>query len=211
MTLLNWEIAAYSASTGQIEIWVQIPTLSSSANTTIYMWYNNSSVSTYQCTATSTWDSNYEAVYHFGTSSSLSLHDSTSNGYTLTNTNSCATAASGQTILEFGVQTNSQLQSLVATSGALALYPPYALTLSAWLRPQQTDGAVTFSVSQIIPQELRINGMAGICRIPVAIGIFEAANNNSFGTSVSGAAITAGTAQYVACVATSATSRAPSM
>jgi hypothetical protein len=94
-TKLNWEIASYTASTGAIEAWVQVPMVSHSSNTTIYMCYDNASVNTYQGSAASTWDSNFKGVWHLPNGSSLSASDSTSNAYNLTNTGSVA-AMSGQ-------------------------------------------------------------------------------------------------------------------
>jgi hypothetical protein len=76
---LNWEIASYTASTGQIEAWVQVPTLSHSSDTVIYMCYDRTAVKTYQSTVASTWDSNFKGVWHLSNGISLSALDSTSN------------------------------------------------------------------------------------------------------------------------------------
>ncbi len=83
-TLLTWEPETYNAVTGQIEYWVKIPSLSSSSDTLIYLYYGNASISTSQTTATSTWDANYLGVWHLGDGITLSLADSTANGNTLT-------------------------------------------------------------------------------------------------------------------------------
>jgi hypothetical protein len=90
--LLSWEVASYTPTSGQIEIWVRIPNLSTGNNTTIYMWYGNAAVTTYQCTASTTWDPYYSAVYHFGNVNSLSLVDSTINNNSLANAEAAATA-----------------------------------------------------------------------------------------------------------------------
>lgn len=73
---INWEVVNYVATSGLFEYWLQIPTLSSSVDTVLYMCYGNSSISTDQSATSSglTWDSNYIAVYHFGTPSTLSLN-----------------------------------------------------------------------------------------------------------------------------------------
>jgi hypothetical protein len=84
--LLSWEVASYTPSSGQIEIWVRIPTLLNTADTVGYMWYGNPAVTTYQCVASTTWDPYYSAVYHFGNVNSLSLLDSTINAYNLSAT-----------------------------------------------------------------------------------------------------------------------------
>src|SRR5258706_14400600 len=47
-TLLDFELVNYSASTGTVEFWVRIPTLSHTTDTVIYLFYGNSSITTYQ-------------------------------------------------------------------------------------------------------------------------------------------------------------------
>jgi hypothetical protein len=42
---LNHQIESYTASTGRLIAWVQIPTLSTTADTVIYIYYGNTSAS----------------------------------------------------------------------------------------------------------------------------------------------------------------------
>lgn len=58
---------------------MKVPTISASADTAVYMYYGKSDATDGQ-QATSVWDSNYKGVWHFGSPSSLSINDSTSNG-----------------------------------------------------------------------------------------------------------------------------------
>ena len=92
---LNHEIESYNASTGQFTAWVQVPTVSHSADTVIYLFYGNNSITTSQENRTGVWDSNYEVVQHFPSAATLTANDSTSNGINGTLQNS-PTAASGQ-------------------------------------------------------------------------------------------------------------------
>lgn len=71
-TKLNHERVSYSA--GTLQAWVNIPSLSSSVDTVINMYYGNAGASDQQ-SAEATWNSNYKAVYHFENS----FLDSTSN------------------------------------------------------------------------------------------------------------------------------------
>lgn len=89
-TLLNWEQAVYTATTGYVEFYVQ-RTLTTASDTVFYVWYGKAGVVSSQSPG-SPWDANFKAVYHCGTSSSLSVTDSTgvNNG-----TNHGATAGSG--------------------------------------------------------------------------------------------------------------------
>ena len=77
ISLLSWEISDYNPVTGEIEIWVNIPTLSSSIDTIFYMFYGNSLVTTYQCVASSTWNATYGLVAHLNSGANI-YQDSTS-------------------------------------------------------------------------------------------------------------------------------------
>lgn len=89
-TKLSHEIEKYASTTGEVVIWVKVPTLNTSANTDLYVYYGNSGASDQQ-DATNVWDSNFKGVYHFGNGTTLSTEDSTSNNNDLTNSSSVAT------------------------------------------------------------------------------------------------------------------------
>jgi len=74
-TQLKHEIEYWNSSTGELYAWVKIPTLSSSVDTDLYMYYDNDACGS-QEDAENVWDSNYMAVWHFNDGSWL---DSTSN------------------------------------------------------------------------------------------------------------------------------------
>jgi len=78
---LSHEIEQYTSGSGWITAWVKVPTISSSVDTEITMWYGNNTNLADQQSITDTWRSEYKAVYH--------LHDdfldSTSTGNHLTN------------------------------------------------------------------------------------------------------------------------------
>ncbi|HKC66683.1 MAG TPA: DUF2341 domain-containing protein, partial [Bacteroidia bacterium] len=63
VTSLKFQVETYVATTGQYVAWVNIPLLSASTDTYIYMYYGDASVSTDQ-SSTSTWNSNYSGVWH---------------------------------------------------------------------------------------------------------------------------------------------------
>jgi Concanavalin A-like lectin/glucanases superfamily/Archaeal Type IV pilin, N-terminal/Domain of unknown function (DUF2341) len=73
-TKLNHEIENYTASTGYLVAWVGVPTLSSTTDTALYLYYGNSSATGLQ-NPEGVWDSNFSAVWHHDTV----LTDSTSN------------------------------------------------------------------------------------------------------------------------------------
>ena len=91
---LNHEIESYNGTTGQFIAWVQVPTVSHTTNTVIYLFYGNAGIVTSQENKAGVWNGNYAAVYHLGNGVAVGLNDSTSSGNTLTNHG--ATAASGE-------------------------------------------------------------------------------------------------------------------
>jgi len=109
LTTLKFEQVRYIASTGEVVYFVKVPTASSSVNTSIYMWYGNSSISTYQGDNANTWNANFDAVYHFPNGTVLSVADSKSN---ITLTNSGATATTGK--VEGAANFNGTNQSITA-------------------------------------------------------------------------------------------------
>jgi hypothetical protein len=63
-TVLDFEVQRYTATTGEVIFWVKVPTVDGDADTTFYMFYGNSSVSTDQSDKNNTWDTAYKAVLH---------------------------------------------------------------------------------------------------------------------------------------------------
>jgi len=93
-TKLNHETETYNASTGAVNYWVRVPTVSHTSDTTFYMCYGNSSVTADQSNKWGVWDSNFQNVYHLPNGTTLSANDSTANAVNGTIEN--ATAAAGQ-------------------------------------------------------------------------------------------------------------------
>jgi hypothetical protein len=74
---LNFEQRSYNAATGRVQYWVQIPTLSHSSDTTIYLLYGSTTVSGDPSNAAGTWSGNYKGVWHMDEASGTQLSDST--------------------------------------------------------------------------------------------------------------------------------------
>ena len=60
---LLFEREYYDSSTGELSAWVKTP-VSSSTDTTIYMYYGNAGASVDLATTTNIWDSNYVSIWH---------------------------------------------------------------------------------------------------------------------------------------------------
>ena len=82
-TKLDHEIENFTVSNGKLIAWVRIPSLTSTVDTDLYMYFNNSGSSNQQ-NATGVWDATYVAVYHMSQSPAGTVYDSTSNRLNLT-------------------------------------------------------------------------------------------------------------------------------
>jgi len=80
---LPHEIEKWDDSTGELVAWVNVTSLSSTTNTSFYMYYGSSICTTNRENATGVWDSNYVGVWHFKETSAPIL-DSTGNDIDLT-------------------------------------------------------------------------------------------------------------------------------
>jgi hypothetical protein len=134
-TRLAAERVVWNASTGEFEAWVKIPVLSHTADTVIYLAFGDASVSTDpNADATygkaGTWSNGFVGVYHFGDGASLSVADSSGNGFDLT-TVGALTAVAGQ--VEGGVGSFGTGKHLSVPAGMTRLSGH--LSVSAWIKP----------------------------------------------------------------------------
>jgi len=76
---LNHEIELYVNTSGQLVYWVKVPSLSSTVDTDIYIYYGKAGV-VVDPSSTSTWDSNFVGVWHMDEAVASARDDSTSYG-----------------------------------------------------------------------------------------------------------------------------------
>ncbi len=83
---LAHEIEKYDNSNGELVAWVNVTSLSSSTNTTIYMYYGNTVCTANREDVTNVWDSNFVGIWHLhdAPSNGQNHNDSTSNDHDLT-------------------------------------------------------------------------------------------------------------------------------
>ncbi len=119
-TPLFWEIDKYDAVNGVLIAWVKVPSVSSSVDTIFYIAYGNATISTFQSTASSVWDSGYENVYHLRDGSTLSGAESTTHSRTGTLTVVAATAGQIDGAADFPPTTSAFIENAASTvsSGA---------------------------------------------------------------------------------------------
>lgn len=90
---LNWETEKYTATTGEVDYWINIATLSHTTDTVIYMCYGDASITTDQSNPTAVWDTGFKGVYHLSDGTTLSGNDSTSNAHNAVSTHSMPAGA----------------------------------------------------------------------------------------------------------------------
>lgn len=100
-TKLNWETRTYTAASGAVAYWVQVPTVSHTTDTVFYVCYGNSSISTDQSNMTGTWRSDFKRVFHVDNGTTLDGTDSTGNA-NLTNSGSSASTVKVNGGVSFG-------------------------------------------------------------------------------------------------------------
>jgi len=160
-TKLAWEVAAYTASSGLIEAWVKLPTLSHSSDTlgnnTFYMAYGDSSVTTDQSNMTGTWNDGgsnyYKGVYHLeDNTTGTVVKDSSPNAKNLTyhNTNTSNASATAQIGRGFNIAQTSANRADTSDSSFIAAGD---FTLECWVKPASSPTNVY--------QALIVNGDGG--------------------------------------------------
>jgi biopolymer transport protein ExbB len=130
-TPLFWEIDQYDASsgaTGTCSFWVKVPTLSVTANTVIYVAYGDTSISSFQSTATSVWSNGFVGVWHLKNGTTLSGADSTTNANNGTITS--VTATTGK--IDGGMASTGTGGINVGNGTSLQITGD--ITLSAWVK-----------------------------------------------------------------------------
>ena len=130
-TQLPCEQVTYSATTGAVEYWIGMSSISN--GTVIYLAYGNSSISTAQCTNTTTsvWDSHFHLVLHFPDGTSLTANDSSSYGNN--GTVNLATATSGA--FDGAASCNAANTHYVSTAYTM---PTANFTYSQWINTNDT-------------------------------------------------------------------------
>lgn len=126
-TLLNYEREFFSITDGicSANFWVKIPTLSSTDDTIIYIYYGDSDALDGQ-NASAVWDSNYTNVYHLSNGTSLSTNDSTINNNSTVSGN-MPTASAGK--IDGGATFDAVNDYILGPN----IFDTSSATVSAWI------------------------------------------------------------------------------
>jgi hypothetical protein len=135
-TPLTFELVYYNASTGALEMHVNMPTLHHSTNDVIYLAFGDATIST-DGSSTATWNSNYKLVYHLPDGTTLTTNDSTSNAFNASN-NGSPTAVAGQ--IDGGASFNGSNQNLYVQSSGKPLGTLSTGSFTAWFNASSFNG-----------------------------------------------------------------------
>jgi hypothetical protein len=132
--LLGWEYETYTATTGAVNIWVNVPNLTN--GTVIYAWYGQPSVTTLQTTPTATW-TNYMAVYHLKENpagAAPQLNDSTGNGNNATMQGSVAAGQQQAGEIDGSINFEGDTYASLASSSTFSFERTDSFSVSGWFK-----------------------------------------------------------------------------
>jgi hypothetical protein len=128
---LNHEIELYNSGNGHLVAWVNVPSLSSTVDTVLYMYYGNAGAAN-QENVTGVWDSNFMMVQHLSETSGMH-YDSTANDNDGTALNGTLQGVSGKIDGADDFDgTNDCVR--IPHDSTLAGYTE-AMTASVWIKP----------------------------------------------------------------------------
>ncbi|MGD0631821.1 MAG: choice-of-anchor D domain-containing protein [Terracidiphilus sp.] len=194
--LLSWEYETYKATTGAVNIWVNVPNLAS--GTVIYAWYGQPSVTTLQTTPTATW-TNYMAVYHLKENpagTAPQLNDSTGNGNNATMQGTVAAGQQQPGEIDGSINFEGDTWAGLASSSSLSFERTDSFSLSGWYKiGSNTIGALLTKVPQPANAGWELVQFQGPSSPQIALGLFG--TNFSTGALAETPQVTMGAWHYV--------------
>jgi Concanavalin A-like lectin/glucanases superfamily len=132
VSIVPFERVIYTPASGLVEFWINIASVSHTADTVFYIFYGKAGASD-QSNKTGTWNSGYVGVWHGGDGTTVGLTDSTSNANNCTNAGgTLATATPGQ--IGGAIQYASSGPQYLDCGTSATLRPTTALTISHWIQ-----------------------------------------------------------------------------
>jgi hypothetical protein len=139
----------WNGSTGDLVAFVALPSISSSAASTLFVCYGNASISSDPQSPSAVWDTALQGRWGFPGGSTLSAKDSTLNALDGTIFNAAATIG----IIDGGALLNGST-AYIDMGASPALDPAAAFTIEAWFNPAaswpQPDGAIVGKIDDSV-------------------------------------------------------------
>ncbi|MFH1101066.1 MAG: DUF2341 domain-containing protein [Methanobacteriota archaeon] len=151
---LAHEIEYFSITTGELAAWVNVPVVSSSVDTQLYMYYNNGNCTNQENTS-GVWDSNYHGVWHLNEGSGT-LSESTSYGNNGTAYNNPTYQVPGKIAGAMQFDGSDDYVSCGDPADGSLDFGTGDFTVECWVKPMKDQ--TTFIVSKHLPPNLSPNG-----------------------------------------------------
>jgi sugar lactone lactonase YvrE len=132
--LLSWEYETYAATSGAVNVWVNVPNLAN--GTVIYAWYGQPAVTTSQSTPSATW-SNYMAVYHMKENpagGAPQLNDSTGNGNNATMQGAAVAGQQQPGVIDGSIGFTFSTWAKLSSTSAFSFERTDSFSLSGWIK-----------------------------------------------------------------------------
>ena len=189
---LPWDLFYYDGTNGEIYAFVKVGTLSHSVDNVLYVFYGDATISTYQSTVSSVYNSDFKRVMHLN-ESAHPYHDVTSNAYDSTSTNDPTQVAG-----KFGYA-----QSFVGGSsqGITGMnHPAFAqsqITYSGWFKSSTTN-----NISVVLDTRVNAGMSNGVLYVNNNVPSFY---TNNVGPIAGSSGICDGNWHFMLCTAISGT------
>ena len=138
---LNHEIEFYDSSSGHLVAWVQLPSLSLSEDTVLYMYYGNPSAPSQQ-NPTAVWDANYTMVQHLEETSTANRFDSTINSNNGVAYGGVVKSSNGKID---GADNLDGVDDYISISNSPSLNPVFAITIELWINLGSTANYINLA------------------------------------------------------------------
>lgn len=160
-TELNWELELFTSGTGVIGAWVNVSSISDSADTVFHLFYDNAnSTDGGENNVSDVWDSDYVAVWHMDDLTTSTLEDSTWNAVNCTKE---AVDTPNEILAKVGYGQeftgNEWIEIAQGYHGNLSALLDGAsqITVSVWLRIDAIDAD-----RYILKEQIRNSGTGGV-------------------------------------------------
>jgi hypothetical protein len=138
---LNHEIEKYVSGTGELEAWVNVPTLSSTTDTTLYVYYGNPSAENQQ-NATGVWSNSYVLVQHLAETSGTTTNDSSGNGNSGTKVSATSPNPTTSGQIDGAQSFNGSTDHItISNTASMQFTSSQSYTISAWVNVPSLPGA----------------------------------------------------------------------
>jgi hypothetical protein len=141
-TKLSHEIETFATGSGKLNAWVKIPSLSSTTDTKIYMYYGNPS-SPNQQDPVNVWDTNFKGVWHMKENpagAAPQIKDSTTNANNGTSNGSMTESQQTAGQINGGVNFDG-VDDYVNVPDSSSLSPTTAVTVSVWFKQPSVNAS----------------------------------------------------------------------